>query len=113
MQGSYTTNCDSSYLDNLALADIMLGKFMAILKASPRWQDTTVIVEGDHSWRTELWDSLPAWTDEDDAASRGVFDTRPAVIIHQAAQTTPQTESSAWSLINVHEVVEKVLQGKK
>jgi len=109
IDGAYTTKCDSSYLDNLALADIELGKIVTTLQASPRWQDTTLIVEGDHSWRTELWDSLPAWTDEDDAASRNIFDPRPAVIIHQAGQAAPQTDSSAWSLLNVHDVVEKVL----
>jgi hypothetical protein len=47
-------------------------------KASPRWKDTTLIVEGDHGWRIDAWDWLPAWTEEDDAASRGVFDPRPA-----------------------------------
>jgi hypothetical protein len=84
---------------------------MATLKASPRWQETTVIVQGDHSWRTELWESLPAWTDEDDAASRGIFDQRPAVIIHQAGQTTPATVSTPWSVLNVHQVLESVLHG--
>jgi hypothetical protein len=111
MDNAYTTKCDSSYLDNLALADIVLGKIMATLKASPRWQETTVIVQGDHSWRTELWESLPAWTDEDDAASRGIFDQRPAVIIHQAGQTTPATVSTPWSVLNVHQVLESVLHG--
>jgi hypothetical protein len=113
MDDAYTTKCDSSYLDNLTLADIVLGKLMAELQASPRWPNTTLIVEGDHSWRTEIWGDLPAWTDEDDAASRGVFDTRPALIVHQAGQTTPQTDSSAWSLLNVHQLVETILQHTK
>jgi arylsulfatase A-like enzyme len=109
MDDAYTTKCDSSYLDNLTLADIVLGKLMAELTASPRWPNTTLIVEGDHSWRTEIWDDLPAWTDEDDAASRGIFDTRPALIVHQPGQIAPQTDSSAWSLINVHQLVETTL----
>jgi hypothetical protein len=71
-----------------------------------------VIVEGDHSWRIDLWDWLPAWTDEDDAASRNGFDPRPAVIIHQAGQTTPQVNNAPWSLLNVHGVVEQVLHGQ-
>jgi len=110
--GAYTTKCDSSYLDNLALADIELGKILATLKASPRWAETTLVVEGDHSWRTELWDSLAAWTDEDDAASRGgMFDSRPAVIVHQAGQTAGLVDGTSWSLLNVHDLVEKVLRG--
>jgi len=108
----YTQFCDSSYLDNLALADRVLGQYMKELKASPRWKDTTVIVEGDHGWRIDLWNWLPAWTDEDDAASRNGFDPRPALIIHQAGQTQPQTNATAWSLLNVHGVVEEVVHGE-
>ncbi len=108
----YTQSCDSSYLDNLALVDKVLGRYMAVLRASPRWKDTTVIVQGDHSWRVDLWNWLPAWTDEDDAASRGVFEPRPALLVHQVGQTEPATNASAWSLINVHEVVEDVLAGR-
>jgi hypothetical protein len=109
IDAAYTTTCDSSYLDNLALADIELGKMMSILKASPRWPQTSIIVQGDHSWRTGLWESLPAWTDEDDAAARGIFDTRPAVLFHRAGQTAPQTDTSAWSLLQVHQVAEQIL----
>ena len=108
----YTEHCDSSYLDNLALVDKVLGRYMAVLRASPRWKDTTVIVEGDHSWRVELWNWMPAWTDEDDAASRGVFDPRPALIVHQARQTEPMANGTAWPLVKVHGVVEDVLAGR-
>jgi hypothetical protein len=112
IEDDYTTFCDSSYLDNLALADRILGKFMAELRASPRWADTTVIVEGDHSWRISLWDWLPAWTDEDDAASRSGFDPRPALVIHAPGQTKSATNATAWSLLNVHRVVEQALRGQ-
>jgi hypothetical protein len=109
---NYTQFCDSSYLDNLALADRTLGNIVAELQASPRWKDTTLIVEGDHSWRVYLWDWLPAWTDEDDAASHGDFDPRPALLIHQPGQTQPATDSLAWPLLNVHSVVEQTLHGQ-
>ena len=112
MNDAYTQLCDSSYLDNLALADRVLGQMMEMLQSSPRWKDTTMIVEGDHGWRIDLWDWLPSWTQEDDAASRGVFDPRPAVLIHQAGQTAPQTVTTLWPLENVHGVVEQVIHGQ-
>ena len=112
MQNDYAQHCDSSYLDNLALVDRVLGGVLNTLKSSPRWKDTTLIVEGDHSWRVNSWDWLPAWTAEDDAASGDSFDTRPALLIHQAGQTQPQTDSSAWPLIQVHQVMEQVLHGQ-
>jgi hypothetical protein len=111
MRGRYTQQCGSSYLDNLALADRELGSIVATLKSSPRWKDTTLIVQGDHSWRIYLWDDQPAWTAEDAQASRSGFDPRPAVIVHHAGQTQGDVNASPWSLINVHGVVEQVLHG--
>jgi hypothetical protein len=112
IHNDYTQYCDSSYLDNLALTDRVLGNVVEILKDSPRWKNTTLIVEGDHGWRIDAWNWLPAWTEEDDAASRGVFDQRPALIIHQPGQTQPQTVSAAWPLIRIHGVVEQILQNR-
>jgi len=108
-QGNYVQQCGSSYLDNLALADRELGELVGILQSSPRWKDTTLIVEGDHSWRTYVWDHQWAWTDEDKRASADHFDPRPAVIVHHAGQTQPEVVSTPWSLINLHGVVEQVL----
>ena len=108
---NFTTVCDSSYLDNLALVDRTLGEVLKVLQASPRWKDTTLIVQGDHSWRTEIWEGLPAWTDEDDAASRGVFDPRPALIVHQPGQAAGSVVTGEWPLIRVHEVLEEVVKG--
>jgi hypothetical protein len=110
--GDFTPSCDSSYIDNLALVDIVLGKIMQTLQASPRWNKTSLIVEGDHSWRIHLWDWLPAWTDEDDHASRGVFDTRPALLVHLPGQTHPITNSTAWPLLNIHDVAEHIVRGQ-
>src|SRR5215472_5271423 len=108
----YARGCGSSYMDNLALADRTLGSVMGILQQSPRWKDTTVIVQGDHSWRIMLWDWLPAWTEEDDQASRGEFDSRPALLIHNAGQTQAETDGRALSLLFVHDALEDVLHGK-
>jgi hypothetical protein len=112
MRNNYTQDCGSSYLDNLALADRELGSIVAELKSSPRWKDTTLIVQGDHSWRIYLWDDQPAWTDEDNDASASGFDPRPAVIIHRPGQTQADVNAAPWSLLNVHAVVEQVLHGE-
>lgn len=110
---SFTQTCGGSYVDNLALADRELGSVVAILKSSPRWKDTTLIVEGDHSWRLWLWNDQPGWTAEDAQASRSGFDPRPAVLVHHAGQTQTETNAAPWSLLNVHAVVEQVLHGDR
>lgn len=109
----YTQYCDSSYLDNLALADHVLGQVVQTLKSSPRWDQTTLIVQGDHSWRVDAWNWLPAWTEEDDAAAHGTFDPRPALIVHQAGQSQPRIVSTAWPILQIHDVVGQILQGKQ
>jgi membrane-anchored protein YejM (alkaline phosphatase superfamily) len=108
----YTQYCDSSYIDNLALADRILGRIVSILQSSPRWSDTTLVVQGDHGWRIDAWNWLPAWTEEDDAASRGVFDPRPALLIHQPGQLDPQTVSQPWPILQIHSVVEQTLRNE-
>lgn len=109
----YTHVCDSSYLDNLELADRVMGKILTMLKASPRWGETTLIVQGDHSWRVGTWEDTPTWTEEDDAASKGAtFDPRPAVMIHKPGQTEAKSVGEAWSLMNVHTVLEQTLHGQ-
>ncbi len=112
IQDDYTQYCDSSYLDNLALTDRVLGRVLTTLKTSPRWSDTTLIVQGDHGWRIDAWNWLPAWTEEDDAASRGVFDQRPALLIHQSGQSQPETVATPWPIIRIHSVVEQILHGQ-
>ena len=111
-RNAFTSQCGSSYLDNLALTDRVLGQFLATLQSSPRWGQTTLIVQGDHSWRTAIWRGLPAWTTEDEAASRGLFDPRPALLIHQPAQSTPRTVATPWPLIQVHSVVQQLLRNQ-
>jgi Sulfatase len=110
-RSGYSQKCGGSYLDNLALADRELGSIVATLKSSPRWKDTTLIVEGDHSWRLWLWDDQPGWTAEDREASQAGFDERPAVIVHHAGQTQAEENATPWSLIKVHAVIEQVLHG--
>jgi hypothetical protein len=108
-QNAFTSQCGSSYLDNLALTDRVLGQILATLQASPRWSQTTLIVQGDHGWRSAIWRGLPAWTAEDEQASRGLFDPRPALLIHQPAQSQPQTVATPWPILQVHSVVEQIL----
>src|SRR5579875_2818610 len=108
----YVQRCGSSYLDNLVLADKMLGRLVAVLKASRRWKGTTLIVQGDHSWRVGIWNCLPSWTDEDEQAARGKFDQRPALLIHSPGQSTPTSDGRALSLLFVHDALEAVVHGK-
>jgi hypothetical protein len=95
-----------SYLDSLAYSDRLLGKILDIVEAQPRWSATTLIVQGDHSWRTHMWRPLPGWSAEDERISnRGAWDDRPVLLIHTPGQQSPLTVSSPTSVLSVHNVV--------
>lgn len=78
-----TTSGDSSYIDNLVLADRYLAHLRLVLEQRGEWDSSAIVVMGDHSWRTQLlWSKGDAWTREDEIASRGAqFDDRPAYIV--------------------------------
>jgi hypothetical protein len=111
-KAAFRNNCGGSYLDSLAFADRELGSLLTQLRSSPRWKDTVLILQGDHSWRTMMWDVQPGWTGEDIRASHDVFDPRPALLIHSAGQTQPLTDARAMPLLYVHGVVESVLHDR-
>lgn len=80
----------TSYIDNLALADQYLGHVQELLEREGQWDQSTVVVMGDHSWRTKLiWSVSAGWSPEDRAASRGgQFDERPAYLVKLPGQHT-------------------------
>lgn len=102
----------SSYADNLTLADRSLGELLAILEASPRWKNTTLIVCGDHSWRASWWQPYPEWTAEDQRMSHGgKFDPRPALLVHYPGQTSSVVNPEAVSLMDVHRIIIDTIRG--
>lgn len=93
-----------SYLDGLDYSDRLLGQMLAILEAQPRWAATTLIVQGDHSWRTHMWRPLPGWSAEDERISNGgQWDPRPAVLIHTPGEQEGHTVSTPTSLMFIHD----------
>jgi len=102
---THTFAAGGSYLDSLDYCDRLLGQVLDILEAQPRWPATTVIVQGDHSWRTMMWRPLPGWSTEDERLRDDPWDDRPALLIHSAGQQGPVTVAGATSLMFVHDFV--------
>jgi Sulfatase len=112
--GQFVAAPGASYIDNLVLADRTLGELLRVLQSSPRWPETTVIVNGDHSWRVSLWrDTLLQWSPEDQKISGGVFDSRPAILVHHAEQSSPSTISSRFQLIQLNVLLALQFQRKR
>jgi len=100
-----------SYLDSLDYCDQLLGQILNILESQPRWAATTVVVEGDHSWRTMMWRPLPGWTAEDERIWRSdPWDDRPALLIHSPGQQVPATVAAPTTLMFVHDFVARQIR---
>jgi len=101
-----TYGLGGSYLDSLDYSDRLLGKILNILEAQPRWAETTLIVHGDHSWRTDMWRPLPGWSAEDERISHGgKWDPRPLLLIHAPGQKNAGTVNAPTSILYVHDRV--------
>jgi hypothetical protein len=95
-----------SYLDSLDYSDRLLGQMLDQLASQPRWAATTLVVQGDHSWRTQMWRPLPGWSSEDERISKGgEWDPRPVLLIHVAGQQSAETVTAPTSLMYVHDFV--------
>ena len=102
----------TSYIDNLALADLYLAHMRQLLEQNNQWDTATVIVMGDHSWRTSsIWKDSMTWTDEDEAASHGgEFDPRPAYIVKLPNQKTPARIDRPFSAVSTRALLDALLQ---
>jgi hypothetical protein len=102
-----------AYIDNLALADKSLGELLATLAQTATAEQATVIVCSDHSWRVPMWRSTPVWTKQDEAASHGIFDPRPVLMIHFPNQQTEQDVRKPYDELRLHEIIETLLRGQQ
>jgi hypothetical protein len=111
--GKFTTT-GSSYLNNLALADKCLAGIRQTLEQTGQWDSSTVLVMGDHSWRTkQLW-YVPKiefrWAKEDQLASHaGQYDPRPVYLVKLPNQTTPAHIDTPFPTDNTRKLFDALL----
>lgn len=108
------TSSHSSYLDNLALADAYMAHVQALLDQRGEWDSSTVVVMGDHSWRTTIvWRGMPEWTPEDELASHGgKFDDRPGYIVKLPGQHVGATIDTRYKAIRTRGLLDELLSGQ-
>ena len=104
---------DSSYIDNLALTDKLLGHIRAELERRGEWNTSTIVIMGDHSWRTKMfWKGLPDWTKQDQAANEGGFDDRPAYIVKLPDEHTGARIDAPFAALNTRRLFDALLSRK-
>jgi hypothetical protein len=105
---------NSSYIDNLALADQYIAHIRKTLEQQGQWDSSAIVIMGDHSWRTKLlWSSSSMWTPEDEAASHGgQFDDRPAYIVKMPYQQTAARVDSRFEAIRTRALLDGIMDGR-
>lgn len=91
------------YIDNLVLSDQYLGHLRAVLEAAGQWDNSTVLVMGDHGWR------LSAVGPIDQLAATGGFDPRPAYIIKLAAQHQPSRIDAPYDALRTRSLLKALM----
>ena len=108
--GGFATK-HSNYLDNLALSDKLLGHIRSKLEESNQWNGSTIVLMGDHSWRTKLlWRGTLEWTDEEERASHGgEFDDRPVYLVKLADQQVGARFDGPFAAVNTRRLLDGLL----
>lgn len=100
------------YLDNLVLADDLLGDLTNEIGKTPSADETTIIVSSDHSWRILLWKTAAFWTPEEERVSGGRFDDRPVLLVHFPHQQTEDDVTASEPELVVHDMIAQMIDGK-
>ena len=108
------TTESSSYIDNLALADKYLAHVRQLLEQRGEWDTSTIVIMGDHSWRTSfIWSKMEGWTPEDTAASHGAqFDDRPAYLVKLPQQQQGSRMEAPFKAIHTRALLDALLAGQ-
>jgi hypothetical protein len=103
----------SNYVDNLVLADEFMAHVRRLLEANGQWDSATVIVMGDHAWRTKMWTDRPSFKRDDWLASDGgKFDPRPGYLIKLPNQHTPATVENAFPAMQTRPLLDELVRGQ-
>jgi len=108
----FTLNSRSSYIDNLALVDRMVGELRSSMESAGTWQNTTVVISADHWWRSEMWARGPFWTKEDAQYAPARMDHRIPFVLKLAGQNQGLTYDQPFNTVVTHDLLLALLRGE-
>ncbi|MGH9663879.1 MAG: hypothetical protein ACRD9L_05610, partial [Bryobacteraceae bacterium] len=109
-EGRLCDECPSSYLDNLVLADRLLGEVRRAMEQAGVWDSSCIIVSADHSWRINLlWRPLPHWTAEEERAYSGVESKLVPFLVKLPDQHEPLSLSRKCETVNTRRLIDAVV----
>jgi hypothetical protein len=107
-----TTDSRAGYLDNLELADRTLAEVRQAMEAAGVWDDSIVLVTGDHGFRPYCWSGVPGWSDEDAAAGALAKENRVPFLLKMPYQQAGRGYSSEFNTILTRDLFLAMLNGE-
>src|SRR5215813_84808 len=108
--GSWDTQAERQYLDNLALADRTLGDLRSAMERAGLWESTVIVISSDHWWRTDLWRARKDFWSAADAVNQGTKpDHRVPFIIRLPGQKRTLTYEPAFNTVLTHDLILELL----
>ena len=111
-KGDLNAAQQSSYLDNLALADRALGDLRQKMEQAGSWEGTSIIVSSDHWWRSDYWRKHIFWTPSDQPVQGERVEHRIPFMIKLAGQRTTLTYDAPFNTVLTRDLILEVLNGR-
>jgi hypothetical protein len=102
---------DANYIDNLELADRVLGQIRADAEKAGIWEDTTWILTSDHWWKSEFWKTQPGWTEEEESLATGETDQRVPFFVKIAGATDTVEYPAPLEIVIIPRLIEALWDG--
>ncbi len=102
----------SDYFDNLELVDQALGQIREKLQSAGFWDDSAIIVSGDHPLRENLWKDRPTWTREEAQLCAKRKDPRVPLLIKVPHQRTSAVYIAPVNTVLTYDLLIHWMQGK-
>ncbi|MGI8962482.1 MAG: sulfatase-like hydrolase/transferase [Bryobacteraceae bacterium] len=110
-RNAFHTGSGDNYFGNLELVDSTLGQMRQRLERTGLWEDTTLIVTGDHPLRTSIWANRPVWSAEEAQLSAKRKDPRVPLLIKLPHQHGSVTYAAPLNTILIHDLLIRWMQG--
>jgi arylsulfatase A-like enzyme len=107
-----TSDNRANYLDNLELADETLGLLRRAMEAAGIWNDSILLVTGDHGFRPFVWSSKPSWDTEEARAGALVSKNRVPFLVKMLHQKAGVVHGGHFNTILTRDLFIAMLTGE-
>jgi hypothetical protein len=107
----FTATERSDYIDNLGLADSLLGRIRRTLEQSGQWDRTTVLISADHPFRIGVWQPSSLWTPELAKLTQGKQSPYIPFLLKLPGQTAPWPYHRDFNTVVSGDLIWEILTG--